>query len=64
MYTDSKNEEGYVFIDSDGRTEKIDQNKLHGNLFVVGNKLMGRCENCGSIVRVDKPIIGSLHFCL
>lgn len=31
--------------------------------FIVGNKLMAVCKDCGSIVRVDKPFIGSLHVC-
>jgi len=30
---------------------------------VVGNKLMAVCVDCGKIVRVDKPILGSAHFC-
>lgn len=34
------------------------------NMFVIGNKLMTQCKVCGKIVRVDKPIIGSLHSCL
>lgn len=31
--------------------------------FIVGNKLMAVCRDCGKVVRVDKPIIGSLHVC-
>jgi len=34
-----------------------------GEIFQVGNKLMGRCAECGQIVRIDKPILGSLHIC-
>ena len=32
--------------------------------FIVGNKLMGRCKDCGKIVQINKTIFGSLHFCL
>ena len=29
---------------------------LNGKLYTV-------CENCGSIIRLNKPIVGGLHFC-
>lgn len=32
-------------------------------LFIVGKKLFGVCTKCKSIVRVNKPIIGSYHIC-
>ena len=32
--------------------------------FVVGNKLMTRCTDCGKFVRMDKRILGGLHFCV
>lgn len=32
--------------------------------FIVGNKLMGICGECGNLIRLDKPILGSIHFCL
>ena len=47
----------------------IDYNKkqphagLPEDLFVVGNKIYGVCDACGSLVQVNKPILGSLHFC-
>lgn len=31
--------------------------------WVVGGKWYGRCANCGGVVRINKPIIGGLHFC-
>lgn len=31
--------------------------------FVIGNALYAKCANCGSIIRLNKPIFGSLHFC-
>jgi hypothetical protein len=40
-----------------------DQNNLPKGLFVVGHKLFGVCQKCGSIVRLDKPIFGSYHLC-
>ncbi len=41
-----------------------EQGKLPKNCFMVGKKLMGICSDCGSIVRIDKPIFGSIHLCL
>lgn len=41
-----------------------DMNNLPSGMFTVGNKLMGRCGVCGKLVRIDKPIFGSIHFCL
>lgn len=32
--------------------------------FIVGNKLMAVCRDCEKVIRVDKPIFGSLHICL
>lgn len=30
---------------------------------IVGGKLMSACPDCGQIVRLDKPFVGSLHIC-
>lgn len=30
---------------------------------IVGGKLMDVCPCCGKIIRVDKPLFGSLHVC-
>jgi hypothetical protein len=30
---------------------------------VIGGKLMTVCPDCGQIVRLDKPFLGSLHIC-
>lgn len=35
-----------------------------GKTYVVGSKLMQICLDCHELVRIDKPIFGSLHFCL
>lgn len=32
--------------------------------FVVGKQLWARCQHCGALVRLNKPIFGSLHICL
>lgn len=34
-----------------------------GEVVVVGNKLYGCCADCHSVIRLDKPIFGSLHIC-
>lgn len=31
---------------------------------IVGGKLMEVCPMCGKIVRIDKPLLGSMHFCV
>jgi hypothetical protein len=30
---------------------------------IVGGKLMSVCPDCGQVVRLDKPFLGSLHIC-
>ena len=30
---------------------------------VIGGKLMAVCRNCGKIIRLDKPLFGSIHVC-
>ena len=32
--------------------------------FIVGSKLMAVCADCQKIIRMDKPIFGSLHLCV
>ena len=32
-------------------------------IYVVGNKLYAVCLDCGSLVQLNKPIIGSMHVC-
>jgi hypothetical protein len=34
-----------------------------GQIFVVGNKVMGMCKDCGKIVRLD-GWFGGLHICV
>jgi hypothetical protein len=31
---------------------------------IVGGSIYCECLDCGKLVRVNKPILGSLHFCL
>lgn len=31
--------------------------------FVVDGKLFGICHDCGKLIRWNKPLLGSLHFC-
>ncbi len=33
----------------------------HG--FVIGNKWYSKCRICHKTIRVNKPILGDLHFC-
>lgn len=32
-------------------------------IIVAGGKVYERCSACGKIVRVNKPLVGSLHVC-
>lgn len=36
---------------------------VHGERIDRNGKRYGMCPDCRAIVRLDKPIIGSLHFC-
>ena len=40
------------------------RNNIPEGCFVVGNKLMGKCFDCGKIIRIDKPVLGSMHLCV
>lgn len=39
-------------------------NQLPPGVFVVGNQLYTQCGACGKVIRLNKPILGSLHICL
>jgi len=46
-------------------SEPTDTERLMRGEYVVWNgKLYARCEACGKLVRADKPLLGSLHFCV
>lgn len=34
-----------------------------GELVTINGKVYTQCVRCGSIIRFDKPIFGSLHVC-
>jgi hypothetical protein len=34
-----------------------------GEVITIGKKMYSICARCGKLVRVDKPLLGSLHFC-
>ena len=35
-----------------------------GELKIINGKLYGVCAECDKMVRVDKPILGSMHICV
>ena len=37
---------------------------MNPGLIIAGNKLYAICPMCQALVRVNKPILGDLHFCL
>ncbi len=34
------------------------------DLIIAGSKIYAQCPTCGSLVRINKPLFGSLHICL
>lgn len=50
-------------VNSDKIRASIDARLLRGEIIAVGSKLFGLCRDCGSIVRIDKPVLGSFHLC-
>lgn len=34
-----------------------------GEAVAIGGKIFARCAGCDQVVRVDKPLFGSLHLC-
>lgn len=46
-----------------GLTEEVE--KLHqGKAVSIGGKIYAVCPNCRKFIRLDKPIVGSLHSCV
>jgi hypothetical protein len=35
----------------------------NNNFISIGNKIYVTCPNCGMVVRINKPFIGSWHIC-
>jgi len=35
----------------------------NGKIVTVGNKMYAICQECGAIVQINKPLLGSLHLC-
>ncbi len=48
-----------------GHNEAVEmvRNSIMGKLLKIGNSVYGICSDCGSMVKINKPIIGSLHIC-
>lgn len=42
----------------------IKDSRVPEGTFVVGNKLYAVCADCGGLVQVNKPLLGSLHLCV
>lgn len=34
-----------------------------GRVTVVGNGIYATCPACGNLVRINKPVFGSMHLC-
>ena len=41
----------------------VDAKLARGETLIVGNKMYRVCPNCGKIVQINKPVLGSTHFC-
>lgn len=46
-----------MFTDDEARRLK------RGDIVIVRGKRYGLCAGCRQIVRLDKPLLGSLHIC-
>jgi hypothetical protein len=45
-------------------TDRVDLASLRpGQALTIGGKVFARCADCREIVRMDKPMFGSLHLC-
>ncbi len=33
-------------------------------MIIVGNKIYAKCAECGTLIRINKPLFGSMHICL
>ena len=43
--------------------ETMREQLLRGEFVTVGGKIYALCRQCGSMIRINKPLIGSLHIC-
>lgn len=51
-------------IYSDGSWSREELSRMFSGAFVDRNgKRYAMCQNCRQVVRVDKPLFGSTHFC-
>lgn len=41
-------------------TEKL----RRGEIVAIDGKLYALCSDCGSVIRINKPLFGALHFCV
>ena len=39
------------------------ENLKRGKLAAIGGKTYEVCKDCRQMIRIDKPLVGSLHFC-
>jgi hypothetical protein len=46
-----------------GESRTIGQRLQQGEVVALGHKLYVLCRDCGSVVRINKPFVGSMHFC-
>lgn len=48
---------------SENKEDSMNARLLRGEIVAVGHKLYGLCLTCGSIVQINKPLIGGMHIC-
>lgn len=44
-------------------SDSINDKLLRGEIIQVKHKLYQLCSKCGTLVRINKPFIGSIHVC-
>ncbi len=43
--------------------DSINARLARGEIVAVGGKMYALCSTCGNIVRINKPLLGSVHLC-
>jgi hypothetical protein len=47
------------------RRSDMKEVKINGmKVYIVGNSMYARCSDCGSLVKLNKFFVGSLHVCV
>ena len=51
-------------VDRLRETKTIEERRARVGYAIIGQKICLHCPNCGQLVQLNKPLLGSLHFCV